>query len=89
MRAAALRPGADGKTPTARPRGGGGGRGPVYAGYGRGQEWGWGGGARARRASAGQPGPERAPPGLRRQLAELVESRKNVGEVLARERELA
>ena len=48
-----------------------------------------GGGARARRASAGQRAPERAPLGLRRQLAELVESRKNVGEVLARERELA
>lgn len=61
----------------------------MYAGYGRGQERGWEGGARARRASAGQPGPERAPPRLRRQLAELVESRKNVGEVLARERELA
>lgn len=84
MRAAALRPGADGKTPTARPRGG---RGPACAGYGRGQEGGWEVGAPGRGGRA--LAPERAPPGLRRQLAELVESRKNVGEVLARERELA
>lgn len=38
------------------------------------------GGARVRRAGAGQPDPERAPPGLRRGLAQLVEeSRKTWG----------
>ena len=69
------------------PLGRGGGRGPACAGYGRGQEGGWEVGAPGRGGRA--LAPERAPPGLRRQQAELVESRKNVGEVLARERELA
>lgn len=73
VRAAALRPGADGKTPTAPLGWGGGGGGGVdqcvrVTGAGA-----WEGGARVRRAGAGHPGPERAPPGPTRGLAELVE----------------
>lgn len=66
VRAAALRPGADGKTPTARPRGG---RGPVCAGYGRGQEGGWGG----RPSAEGGRGP--AGPGTRASGAEEATGR--------------
>nr|XP_035937938.1 atherin-like [Halichoerus grypus] len=78
VRAAALRPGADGKTPTAPPGGGGGvdQRVRVTGAGAGGRE----GGARGRRAGAGQLGPERAPPGPRRGLAKLVEeSRKTWG----------
>lgn len=75
MRAAALRPGADGKTPV-RSAAGAGADQCMWVRARAGVGW---GGPAAERARV-QPGPERAPPGLRRQLAELlVESRKTWG----------
>lgn len=81
MRAAALRPGADRTTPTAPP----GGRGPGCAGRGRD---GPGGGCTARRAARAS-GPGKRAAGGREESGPTGGEQENVGEVLARERELA
>ena len=86
VRAAALRPGAEGKTPTARPRGG---RGPGCAGYARGRG-GPGGGRTGAEGGRGPAGPGTCAAGAEEGTGRAGGGeQENVGEVLARERELA